>query len=686
MIRLLHLVGDSSKCFAQWWCLQAGSEPVCAMHACCFSIVIICCIVAAGSYINKLLPSWISHLLLALLLTLLTVRVVHRANMIYKKETAALQQLAADCAAAATHPAGAAADGTQTTTAEVDAGQKASCSGSSSAKSSMGGADGVAQLVPANTARPAERAPLRAAAAAAAVIASNMATQASSSSANRATAVGHSDWTSSSKLSATLHPAGRQQQRCQNLQLHQLQDRMYGQQQQQRSSRDGMVDDGPPPSEVECRLAYAPPGHTRKGSLELQNGWDDDWELHSNEEESSQLHVGTSQSQQAAKLAVTPQCHPSQRAFEAVDADGRSSSTESNILGGEGETVVLSSGRALSAPVDGSAVLHSPSIAVTAAAAGCGGTVGSSSISNRIRSFSAAIPIAAADARPISDARAIVQKLAHISTRTDADTSSSRVDSPFAKNQRPKSKQQPPELSVHSPELQAMLVAEAAQLPRVPVLLLFVMFIAVLLASLFSKRVKCGSVAYWLVQWAVAPALLAVWAFSRRRVLHKVALKRQAGLDFHGDIRWSRHNSIIFPAICSLAGVIAGMFGLGGAVVKTPLMLELGVQPQVTAATTQTMLLLTTAASTIVYAQLGDIPWQYAAVMMPTAFAATLAGQFAIDWVVKKLGRSSVVVIVLAAFFVVACALTFYIVIRSLRLVAADPVGTTVPGRVCASG
>lgn len=98
------------------------------------------------------------------------------------------------------------------------------------------------------------------------------------------------------------------------------------------------------------------------------------------------------------------------------------------------------------------------------------------------------------------------------------------------------------------------------------------------------------------------------------------------------------------------------------------------------------MLLLTTAASTIVYSQLGDIPWEYAAVLMPMAFAATLAGQYAIDWVVKKLGRSSVVVIVLAAFFVVACGLTYYICIDSLKVVAADPVGATVPGKICSGG
>lgn len=48
---------------------------------------------------------------------------------------------------------------------------------------------------------------------------------------------------------------------------------------------------------------------------------------------------------------------------------------------------------------------------------------------------------------------------------------------------------------------------------------------------------------------------------------------------------------------------------------------------QVTAATTQTMLLLTSSASSIVYAQLGDTPWDWASVMLPMAFAATLAGQ-----------------------------------------------------------
>ena len=57
-----------------------------------------------------------------------------------------------------------------------------------------------------------------------------------------------------------------------------------------------------------------------------------------------------------------------------------------------------------------------------------------------------------------------------------------------------------------------------------------------------------------------------------------------------GDVEWSRRNTLLFPALSSLAGLIAGMFGVGGGIVKGPLMLEMGVLPDVAAATSATMM------------------------------------------------------------------------------------------------
>jgi uncharacterized membrane protein YfcA len=64
-----------------------------------------------------------------------------------------------------------------------------------------------------------------------------------------------------------------------------------------------------------------------------------------------------------------------------------------------------------------------------------------------------------------------------------------------------------------------------------------------------------------------------------------------------GDIRWTPTTTITYPAACSFAGVIAGMFGVGGGIVKGPLMLHLGSLPEVAAATSATMILFTAGAS-----------------------------------------------------------------------------------------
>ena len=35
-----------------------------------------------------------------------------------------------------------------------------------------------------------------------------------------------------------------------------------------------------------------------------------------------------------------------------------------------------------------------------------------------------------------------------------------------------------------------------------------------------------------------------------------------------GDVAWDERNTLLYPAICSLAGLVAGAFGVGGGVVK----------------------------------------------------------------------------------------------------------------------
>jgi uncharacterized membrane protein YfcA len=63
-----------------------------------------------------------------------------------------------------------------------------------------------------------------------------------------------------------------------------------------------------------------------------------------------------------------------------------------------------------------------------------------------------------------------------------------------------------------------------------------------------------------------------------------------------GDIFWTPTTTLYYPLLFSGAGVAAGLFGVGGGIVKGPLMLQLKVLPEVAAATSATMILFTSCA------------------------------------------------------------------------------------------
>jgi uncharacterized membrane protein YfcA len=76
---------------------------------------------------------------------------------------------------------------------------------------------------------------------------------------------------------------------------------------------------------------------------------------------------------------------------------------------------------------------------------------------------------------------------------------------------------------------------------------------------------------------------------------------------FLGQVRWTARRTVLYPSLCSLAGLVAGLFGVGGGIVKGPLMLEMGVLADVAAATSATMILFTAASATAVYIGFGRI-------------------------------------------------------------------------------
>jgi len=193
--------------------------------------------------------------------------------------------------------------------------------------------------------------------------------------------------------------------------------------------------------------------------------------------------------------------------------------------------------------------------------------------------------------------------------------------------------------------------------------LLSVFGILVLMTFLrVEAGVPCMSFSFWLILLLPIPFCLVVTIVMNIFLFKNQELKENLGYPFQeGDVMWTAQTSVMCPLVCLLAGLFAGMFGVGGGIVQGPVMLEMGVLPEVAAATTAFLILFTAGSAAFSYAMFGMILWDFAAVLVPIGLLATLGGQLAVNWMIKTFKRSSYIIFIIAGVLGVSTILMCYI-------------------------
>ena len=82
----------------------------------------------------------------------------------------------------------------------------------------------------------------------------------------------------------------------------------------------------------------------------------------------------------------------------------------------------------------------------------------------------------------------------------------------------------------------------------------------------------CGPTCFWVTEAAMLLIILAFSIFTRTKILTRL----QSGGPTLSDIEWDQENTVIYPIYAIIAGLVAGLFGVGGGIIKGPLMLALG--------------------------------------------------------------------------------------------------------------
>ena len=116
----------------------------------------------------------------------------------------------------------------------------------------------------------------------------------------------------------------------------------------------------------------------------------------------------------------------------------------------------------------------------------------------------------------------------------------------------------------------AKILERERHIPTENLKILIVLFVVVLTLNLLKGGgafrsplgITCGSTAFWWANAAIFFWILAVTWHCRNYLLLKYRQKAACGYEYlPGDIQWDERATIVYPAVCCLAGFFAGMFG-----------------------------------------------------------------------------------------------------------------------------
>eukprot|EP00049_Salpingoeca_infusionum_P016877 m.350948 g.350948 ORF g.350948 m.350948 type:complete len:497 (-) comp16161_c0_seq1:497-1987(-) len=183
-------------------------------------------------------------------------------------------------------------------------------------------------------------------------------------------------------------------------------------------------------------------------------------------------------------------------------------------------------------------------------------------------------------------------------------------------------------------------------------------------------EVECGRGQYWGVTSSIFVYLMLWAAFGIWYVKRLHERKLACGYEFvEGDIDYSGSKIYKYPVFAIAAGVMAGFLGIGGGMLLGPLLLQLGMVPLVSSATTSFMTLFTSMSSTTQYLVLNRVPAGYGAALFGLAMVSSALGQFVVLGYVKRTGRNSLIAFILSFIIILS---TILLVIMGVLDIVAD--------------
>lgn len=221
------------------------------------------------------------------------------------------------------------------------------------------------------------------------------------------------------------------------------------------------------------------------------------------------------------------------------------------------------------------------------------------------------------------------------------------------------------------PELADILKKEHKLFPKSKYGVLLGLLLSVMILSLLRGSQNFDSiidveycrVGYWGIHAVTLCLCLCIFFFNKTLLKKNIQIKQEHNNDsqaelYHEDFELNDTNLRKLTSLSAIAGILAGLLGIGGGMLMNPTLLGMGVTPQTTAATLGFFVVQTSFISLFQSLLYGDVPFKEQGFFFLVALVGAFSVSMLLSWVIKKTKRTSIVLFILLGMLILTLIVT----------------------------
>ena len=167
---------------------------------------------------------------------------------------------------------------------------------------------------------------------------------------------------------------------------------------------------------------------------------------------------------------------------------------------------------------------------------------------------------------------------------------------------------------------------------------------------------------FWVITALTVPVLLSFMIYPAFRLKWEHTIKEKLHCNHQsGEIVWSFSHLITYPLLFFVVGLVSGMIGISGGIFISPLLLALGLFPEVAVATSATSVFINALSSSLNFYVLDQLLLDYAAWYFGIGIAGALFGALFMRWLFIQFKLVHIVGFVVAGLICIGTVLMVYV-------------------------